>query len=447
MSQARISPKARQPDDKTGQEYLKDKNGEPILRNQELKPIPERDQPPAPPTYYNDPLQDLFGPESKAKYIGNPEDSVPDEILAVLVDNGLGNRQFQAILKEIPKGANGQEPGDYVGCSDYIKGFNSVVPSTEWIARTYGPGAYLLSFNWTTQNGPHGQIVKERHRENCIINISDKFMDEYKQCRLDRKLKMSKEANEKVSEAILERKLDSELTRETGLGPVVDPKDAAKAYLTEALETARLLGLGPQKGIEWDKILPIAVPAILAFLQSQQSQSREMMQLMLTISGQNNNQLLELAKINQGQGQGGAMFKEMKDMLMGAIDLKAAITPERESVADKIFKVVEGVLPQILQIATMKQQERTQDFRYKFAQEFIKQDPNFQQVMKDPVARAESINKLDEHFGWEQTDQVLAVAGIERPDSCPRDPAKQFPKDHPSRLSEEQEEPGAEIEA
>jgi len=390
----------------------------------------ERTSSPSGNIFVSDPLQDLFGPDSRTKYLGEAQDSVPDEIMVVLEENGLGEKAFQCILKEIPQDSSGKEPGDYKNCSSYIKGFNSIVPSTEWIARNYGPGSYLLSFKW--QNRDEGKRSTEG--ANVIITISDKYTDEYKQYKLERKIKLNKEASEKIQEALLDKRLEHDLNGGS-LTPAVDPKAAAKEYVSEALETARLLGLGPQRGIEWDKILPIAVPAIIGFLQAQQNASREMLQMMLAVSGQNNNQLLELAKINNGQGQGAQMFKEMKDMLMGAVDLKSALMPEKETVADKIFKVVEGVLPQVLQIAAMSAEQRNKDFRVKMAQQFINQDPDFQQMIKNPVIQVESIEKLDEHFGWEQTDAVLSVAGIARPGNCPRDPAKQYAIDDPRRPS------------
>ena len=120
---------------------------------------------------------------------------------------------------------------------------------------------------------------------------------------------------------------------------------------------------------------------------------------------------------------------------MGAIDLKAAITPERETVADKVFKVVEGVLPQILQIAALNHQQRQQDWRYKVAQAAVSASPDFKAVMNDPAELAKMIAKLDDHYGWEQADQVLMVAGLVRPPACGRDPALQYPKGDARRSS------------
>lgn len=378
-----------------------------------------------------DPLQDLFGPESPTKYLGLETDNIPDEIMAILVENGLSDRQFNCTLKEIPRGAHG-EPGDYKNQSEYIKGFQNVVPSTEWIARTYGPGSYLQSFSWIDKDASG-----HRDRQNvCVITtISDKFMDEYRDYQLDKKILAAKMRNDKVHNAILDKKLDSSLLGDVSLlaPPAIDPKEAARQYMNETMEAAKMFGFGPHRGIEWDKILPIALPLIVAFLEKQGNASREMFQLMLSLTSANNAQLLELAKVQNGQGQGSAMFKEMKDMILGAVDLKAAISPERETVADKVFKVVEGVLPQILQIAALNHQQRQQDWRYKVARAAVSASPDFKAVMNDPAELAKMIAKLDDHYGWEQADQVLMVAGLVRPPACGRDPALQYPKGDPRR--------------
>ena len=382
-----------------------------------------------------DPLQDLFGPESPTKYLGLENDNIPDEIMSVLIENGLSDRQFNCTLKEIPRGAHG-EPGDYRNQSEYIKGFQNVVPSTEWIARSYGPGSYLQTFTWIDKDA-NGH--RDRQNAYVITTISDKFMDEYRRHQLDRKIQLAKERSDKVNNAILDKKLDANLLGETqnlASLPAIDPKEAARQYMNETMEAAKLFGFGPHQGIEWDKILPIALPLVVAFLEKQGNASREMFQLMLSLTTANNAQLLELAKVQNGQGQGGALFKEMKEMVMGAIDLKAAITPERETVADKVFKVVEGVLPQILQIAALNHQQRQQDWRYKVAQAAVSASPDFKAVMNDPAELAKMIAKLDDHYGWEQADQVLMVAGLVRPPACGRDPALQYPKGDPRRMSD-----------
>jgi hypothetical protein len=156
----------------------------------------------------------------------------------------------------------------------------------------------------------------------------------------------------------------------------------------------------------------------------------KMLMLMMT-QGQNaTGQMFEMMKLQSGQGSGGQAFKEMKDMIMGALDLKSVLAGnEKETLSDKIFRVVEGVAPQILQIAATAAQAQAarNTMPVKMAKGYIDSDPDFAALKQNPAEMKAFIEKMDSFFGWRQTDVVLAVADWQRPDNCPRDPMKEHP--------------------
>lgn len=114
-------------------------------------------------------------------------------------------------------------------------------------------------------------------------------------------------------------------------------------------------------------------------------------------------------------------------MVMGTIDLKQALEGNKETIADKIFGMIENVAPQIMQIATLSAQQRTFDPRVAAAKGFMSVSPDFQTMKNDPAVKKIVVDRLDDYFGWEQTDVIMEVAGDKRPDECPRVENKRYP--------------------
>lgn len=387
-----------------------------------------------------DPLADLFGPGSAAKLLGEADDDVPDEVRAILDQYGLGKKSFQCVLREYAGG----DVTD-TAATAYIKGWSRCVPSMEYIARNYGPGNYNLGFNWRGKDDDGKQ--KACHEE-VIINISEKFMEEYKRLNLSRKINEAVQTQTKVKDALIEQKLESEMLRNLTGGmndeKKVDPADAAKQYISQTIEAARMIGLQPAAAtpavrIEWDKVLAIALPTVTALLKmwsdgqaQKQADNEKFMMMMLNMSNQNNSHMMELVKAQAGAGSGNMAIKEFKDMVLGALDIKEALSGgQKEGLADKIFRMVEAVAPQIMSIAAMTAQARLNNPVVKMTKGYIDSDPDFQQLKKNPAEMKAFCEKMDNAFGWENTNQILEVAGYQRPADCPCDPAKRYAPDDP----------------
>ena len=129
-------------------------------------------------------------------------------------------------------------------------------------------------------------------------------------------------------------------------------------------------------------------------------------------------------------------------MIFSALDIKDALTGGKESTVDKIFGLIEKFLPAITMFATMPKQQRALSPQFAAAQAFIGNDQAFQNVMNNPEQLIALVRKLDNHYGWEQTDRILAVMEIERPPEAIRVITQQYPSGDPrnENSAEEQEE-------
>ncbi len=372
----------------------------------------------------NDPLQQFLGPQSGNTVLGNYEnEDIPDEVLGVLDEYGLYNgKPFRTIIKELPEGCDDPSLGAFV------KSFSKTVPTIEYLGRNYGPGRYCIVFTWKQKDPEQGRMISKS--SNVLLEVSDKYEAEYREYQHQQKLSRLKKRKESVQDALLENQLESSLLSD---GNEKGGKQDAKEYVKEMLSFNEQLGL-KRGGIDWDKVLPVlatALPLVFKALQemgaSTRQQQQQLMTLMLTQSNNYNNQLVEVMK-NMGPQNGTDTMKEFREMLTSAIDMKELLQPNKpDTLADKIFSMLETVGPQLLQIAQMSAQARARDPRIAMAKNFVQNSPDFQALADNPESQSNLIRKLDAFYGWQQTDSILQVMGWQRPDDCPRIDEQKFP--------------------
>lgn len=374
----------------------------------------------------HDPLHDYLGPSSGNKVLGDPStEDIPDEIISVLDEFGLhSGRSFRVIVKELADGVDDPAHGSY------IKGFSRTIPTVDWIGRNYGPGRYCLVFQWRSKDEESGKMGNKTER--VIIEVSEKFESEYREFQHQEKLRRLKKRKESVQDALLESKIESSILTEEG-GESRDSKQSAREYVNEMLSFNEKLGLR-RGGIDWEKILPVvltglplALKALSEVSASRQNQQNQLMTLMLTQSNNYNSQLVEVMK-NLGPQNGSDTMKEFREMLTSAIDMKELLHGEKkDSLADKIFSLVESVSPQLLQVASLSAQARQSDPRVAMARQYIATNPDFQALADSPESKSNLVRRLDGYYGWKQTDAILQVMGWQRPEGCPRRPEQESP--------------------
>lgn len=391
----------------------------------------------------DDPLASILGPGSNTNILGNPGEEIPDEIVHAIAEHGLGARGFKTILKQIPEGASETDCN-----APYIKGWDRAIPTIDYIAREYGPGTYVMIFSWRTTVEGKQKVFTER----VSFIISDKYENEYKEYQFARRLKEMEKRREKIRDM----KINGEMEKTLGLDLEPDKKEdlqeAAIRYVDNVTSMAEKLGLSrvnaqvpATSGMNWREIAPLllsAVPAVMKMMQDSETarreESRQYMTLLISTMSQNNSQMLDVLK-NQQPRSGSDMAKEMFDMIREAIDVKEMIQGQgKDSIADRIFNVIEGVAPQLMEVAKLSAMQRAHDPRALIAQTYMRADPDFQQLKK-PEVQSEVIRRMDEVFGWTQTDAVLTAIGMERNADCPRIPEKELPIDQRQKAPPETE--------
>jgi hypothetical protein len=278
-------------------------------------------------------------------------------------------------------------------------------------------------------------------REVVPIVISDKCAGDHKKHMLDKKINDAAATGEKVRGVLIEKTIEGQLVDAiTGKSKEAEKQQSPKEYIAEIMDTVRMMGL-PVGGatqaprIEWDKILPAVVPLVTAFLQMNQAaeqrrveESNKMFMLLLSQNQSSSSQLMEMLKIQAMKPTGENPLKEMQTLIMNALDIKQLLNPPQETLADKIFRVVENVVPQILTIAANASQTHQQPKgpMVDVAKMYVKSDPDFSKLKNDPAEMAKFVNKLDDRIGWENADIILKVVEWDRPPQCERDPGKRY---------------------
>ncbi len=417
-------------------------------------PTPVQTVIPNPDILKRDPMAEIFGPGSTVKMVGDENDEMPDEIRGVIEENGLAKRDFMCTLKSIPAGSLNDNV-DASSSSVYVKAWKRSIPSLDFIAREYGPGQYILALSWRSVNREEG--VSKQHREIVPISISDKCAAEHKKYMLDKKIAEASDTGTKVRDAIVDKTIEGQLISALTGKQENEKKQSPKEYLEELMGTVKMLGL-PVGGfgaapvtpkIEWEKLLPavatIATSVIALVQSSSQRKSDEQNKLFMMMLAQNqssSSQVIEMYKSMATKPPVDNPLKELQQMVMSAMDIKEMMNPAKETLSDKVFKIVEMVAPQILSIAATAAQRNQPPtgLPVDMAKMYVKANPDFDKLKKDPAEMMKFVSRLDDHIGWENADMVLAVVEWERPATCTRDPLKRYPPQQNTSTNDDIEE-------
>lgn len=358
-----------------------------------------------------DPMNKIFAGALFAS--PDDDDEAPDELRDIFEREGLGDRTYKCAIKQKDYPSAGQ--------TAYLKSINGKYPGTEWLTNNYGPGEYILQFGWRKRDPQTGK-PRNQYRD-LSVTISDKMEDQYKDFQLKQRLARMQSNRMQIHKAKLEKQLEDqflEIEPDNPKGEKVDPRHAAKAYIAETIETAKALGLttsaGSKPPVEWDKVittvmggLSLIVPLLQDSARRREDQIQNMMNLMLTMQGNSSNNMLELMKAQTGPVRGNDMMKELFDMVKSAMNIKSMFEPKEETLADKVFGLVESIAPQLVSVLSLPPEKRQVDIRTQFAQNFVANNPEMQALKQDPREMAKLIERLDSFFGWEQSDIILQV--------------------------------------
>ena len=333
---------------------------------------------------------------------GNNKGAIPPQVQKIFDQYGLGKENFSCTLSSV-------EPDGSVA---YIEEYNRQVPTVPIIGKRYGPGKYRLTFQWTViASGDERAETQE-----VDIVISEAFRgihEEYQE-----EMAIQSELNQAKR---LERAKRRRVIRDDIRGnDKRDPEEEFDRMMTRLVQMNTMMGSKDQKpSIDWQALSPIALAAV-QYLQEnsnkQQQQQQQMLMLMIQMMDKNNQNLMQIMQ-NKKPDSGSQLMDRVAETVLSAVNLKEAINPQKETIADRIFNTIEAVGPKLLEIAQMPKEQAQGRIDYKIAEQYMKNNENFKQMDKDPEILEALVNKLDPEMGWLQTDQILQVAGYERPDS------------------------------
>jgi len=377
-----------------------------------------------------DPMADFFGPPGAGHPgIVTPDDDMPDDLRALFESEGLFNKSYTVDLRELPGGLDD-------GNDHHLGSFRKTYPTADYLTNHFGPGTYKLVFFWQGDDPDTGRRVKRT--DSHIMRISEKTRPIYKEFQRQLRIKNSKIHNEQIREAKMEKALEDDLGDALGDR---DEKQSAKEYLHEITTVARELGL-TSRGTDWNGILqsmapfiPVLITAMSESRRIERERQDNFMKLLITTMNGSNSQMIELMKSQQPPSSGTEVMKEMTSMIMSSLDLKSAMEGQKETVSDKIFGVIESLAPTILSIASQPRAQQQTNPMVNMAKNYMATNPDFQQL-SDPEVLSEVVTKLDSFYGWQQTDDILRVAGKTRPESCPRKAEQRYPQGDPKNTEQ-----------
>lgn len=346
-----------------------------------------------------------------------PDDDTPDAIQEFCNTNGIGEK-FQVILKEFPEGSSK---------GGVLRHFSNRYPTIQEVGEQWGPGEYEWLFSWKAP-GPSGN--KEPKSKAMRMELPERAWAEIHEDYLE---KRRKERVEKKRKEFETRKMEAEITGKPAPdSPGADPLK----NIFDALETLKRLGVPigvtpnqPQGNRDWIATLAALTPAIAALVPvltallntraATQKDALSSQQTLLTT-------LLPLILQNKPAGDNEYM-KQILGMAMGAmkqaIDFREMMKPEeKESFMDKMFSLVQNSFPQIVDMMKMTADQREKSFAYQMAMKH----PDMQAAKSDPEIMLGMVNRLDQFYGFQVTNQILDVIKAQRPPETAANEAK-FP--------------------
>lgn len=386
---------------------------------------------------------------TNASEIGGIPDDTPDEVRNFVAANDVADK-YTVMLKRKPEGG---------GTAQSIKNYTNYYPSVDHIGKTYGPGDYELVFSWRGE-GMSGK--KEPITRGFKISLPEDVWGEiYEDDLYDRRRKRTDKKTKQWEE-------DAAKVRAQGgmAAPAAAPSELD--VIRKALETAKSLGIPVGGTVKPEKEAPkrsfmdrlaealpaitalgaIVSPIVVAIIQK----PREKADTTLTST------LLAHALNKPAENP----MKDVMPFLLGSLkqimEVKQSMEPEeKESMVERIIGKIAPLVPTVLAMATQGPAAVNAN---PIVQQ-VRKSPDFQVLAEDPEALIMTVQRFDERYGFQNTNDILSVAGLARPAELAGNqalfPSKGYRKDG---LTEEQyaeaargaklpdgPQPGAELES
>jgi hypothetical protein len=324
--------------------------------------------------------------------IDSPEiiGQVPEGIDDFLNHHGIKEHVYTCQLKRIPlNGGNAQFlPELYTGS----------YPSIHDIGKKYGPGKYLWSFNYDMVLDTGRKVKRNKDHE---VELGEEFAELHEEYMLE--LWESKQKR-------MDKKKQSNAFKMAMRGGVNEPQKDGLDNLKESIGVMKELGM-PVGGVPATGDNSGMQQMMMLVMQMQQKSSDNMMTMMVQ---QNNNMVQLMGSLlggNRNQPDPSTNFERALGMVQNIMEVKNGLTPERKGAIDKIFDLMEGVLPGLLQMA---QQKGISAAQQNPMVTIAKNSPDYQKIVGDKIELDYFIQKMDAEHGQENTDTILKTLGVDR---------------------------------
>ncbi len=333
-------------------------------------------------------------------------DDTPDEITDFVRSNDVADK-YVVMLKQRPEGG---------GPAQTLRSFSNYYPNVNTLGKEWGPGAYSLIFSWRGE-GKSGK--KETITKEFKIDLPERaWADEHDQYLMER--------SRKRQEA-LEREMKLDAMKNRIVGPTLP--QAAPASDLDTMK--KFLGLAKELGVPIggsakpepkekekksfaDRLIDLA-PAITAIGAAVSPLVAAYISRPRTPDDKTTTNLLLNHLLTQ-KPQENDVMKQFVPFLMGTMkqmmDFKESLQPEeKETLVERLIDKLAPVIPQVLALAAMPRPQLESNPMVKMARNMNE----VKAMANDPEMLAMAVPKLDEVYGAQNVDDILAVAGIARP--------------------------------
>jgi len=274
-------------------------------------------------------------------------------------------------------------------------------PEPDELGRTYGSGQYHYQFSWKEKDPVNGKNVPRI--KDYKIYLSEHYDEIAEINAIERMMKMDKKADAAASKMRFKNILKG---KDGNAEPQKDPIDE----LRKANMVLKEFSVGSNNGGNMSEML-------MFMTQMQQKSTDNMMQMMMQMQ-QASMQLVGTIIGAQQQIQtpqqpdSMAHFKEMFNMVQGMQEMKSILSPEKETIVDRVFKMAESAMPMIAQIAQMPKQERDSNPMVNA----VRANPDVNEILNDPAMTDAIKEKLIASHGEEDTNIILETLGAKKED-------------------------------
>lgn len=320
----------------------------------------------------------------------------PDEIAQFVESLGLSDK-FRCLIRKTKPGAQG-----YYTIAD----LKNVVPTVEQIGKDYGPGQYHIAFTWYPPKGTPkvggkaGSLVKT-----IPIDLPD---IPWKRIHLLHMAKLEQEDQEALDRLRREGR-ERAITRAIEDGRTPGSAGNGLEAVKDAVQMLKELGIpvggGTAKSVDWEKVVAAGatlLPIVVSLFKREDGlTTKDLITLM-----QNNQQMLLTAVNRQNPVEANmlGLLNTVVDTAKNVMALGPGKVEEKETFAGRIFDLIEQVGPGIIQaLAAKPQAERENNMLYRMAVGH----PDFQALKEDKEKLIATVNRLDEAYGYEATNQIL----------------------------------------